>query len=88
LVELHGGACVICDYSRCIASLDFHHKDPATKLFNISQKGHCRKWTEVLDEANKCILVCKNCHGEIEAGLISDKEVEQIKNAIFSLDSL
>jgi hypothetical protein len=22
------------------------------------------------EEANKCVLVCANCHGEIEAGLI------------------
>jgi hypothetical protein len=22
------------------------------------------------DEAKKCVLVCANCHGEIEAGLI------------------
>lgn len=40
--------------------LDFHHIDPATKKFSI---GHdYRKKEVILEEAAKCICLCRNCH--------------------------
>ena len=68
LVEAFGGKCQICGYDKCQEALQFHHIDPSQKQYGIAQKGHCRKWDEVVLEAGKCILVCANCHVEIESG--------------------
>jgi hypothetical protein len=69
LVEEAGGRCQVCGYDRCIVNLCFHHVDPATKAFGItSARG--KSLAAYREEATKCVLVCANCHGEIEAGLI------------------
>lgn len=51
-------------------ALKFHHKDPAKKDFSIAG-NHCRAWSVVVKELDKCVLVCSNCHDEIHEGLIS-----------------
>lgn len=69
LVEEAGGCCVICGYDRCVAALEFHHLDPATKLFALSRQGVTRSFEEAQAEARKCVLLCANCHAEVEAGV-------------------
>ena len=69
LVKMFGGKCNICGYKRYIGSLDFHHKDPSTKSFALSVKGLCYSWDTIIKEAKKCVLLCKNCHGEVENGV-------------------
>jgi DNA-binding transcriptional ArsR family regulator len=70
LVERAGGACQICGYQRHPAALQFHHLDPDAKSFTVSRQGHTRAYAEVAAEADKCLLVCANCHAEIEVGFI------------------
>jgi hypothetical protein len=70
-VELLGGACMICSYDTHPGVLDFHHIDPKTKAFGISSDGLSRSWESIERELKKCILVCANCHREIELGIIS-----------------
>jgi hypothetical protein len=69
LVEEAGGACCVCGYKRCIVNLGFHHVDPRTKSFPMSMRTG-RSIAAFREEAKKCVLVCANCHGEIEAGVI------------------
>jgi hypothetical protein len=69
LVDEFGGACFVCGYARCVGNLHFHHVDPASKSFGI-QMGMGKSLAAYRREAAKCVLVCANCHGEIEAGLI------------------
>jgi hypothetical protein len=71
LVEAFGGKCQIpgCGYDKCIEALEFHHLDRATKSFAISEKGHTVSFDRALAEARKCVLVCANCHAEIESGV-------------------
>ena len=64
-----GGKCVVCGYKRYVGALDFHHVDPKAKSFGISIKGLSYSWASIVEEAKKCVLVCKNCHAEIESGL-------------------
>jgi len=70
LVELAGGKCIVCGYSKCIRNLTFHHVDPSKKCFAISTAGQGKSMDKLLEEVKKCIIVCCRCHGEIEDGLI------------------
>lgn len=68
-IEYKGGKCEICGYSKCIWALEFHHINPELKLFEIGNNTF--SWEKNQKELDKCILVCANCHREIEsAGFI------------------
>ncbi|HEX5893584.1 MAG TPA: HNH endonuclease signature motif containing protein [Solirubrobacterales bacterium] len=69
LVEEAGGCCAVCGYDRCIINLHFHHVDPKKKKFPITV-AIGKSLATLREEAKKCVLVCANCHGEIEAGLV------------------
>ena len=69
LVELRGGSCLACGYSKCIAALEFHHRSPDQKHFPLSKENLLKKWPVVLAEAEKCDLYCANCHRELEDAL-------------------
>ena len=43
--------------------MDFDHRDPDTKVLNIS-KVHIYGKQKLLDEIEKCDVVCSNCHRE------------------------
>ena len=60
-------SCEACDESREWV-LDFHHKNPNEKDFQIS--GKSISWDKIKNELEKCILVCSNCHQEIHTNLI------------------
>jgi hypothetical protein len=68
LVEYKGGNCQVCKYDRCIDNLTFHHLDPSKKDFQIS--GTSKAFETLKAEVDKCVLLCKNCHGEVHAGLL------------------
>ena len=63
-IKIKGGKCEKCGYDKCIGALQFHHIDPQNKKFGLSQNGNLHSWEEYLKEANKCILLCANCHAE------------------------
>jgi len=69
LVEEAGGKCRLCGYATYAGALQFHHVDPSTKEFSVSQNGVTRSLERALAEARKCVLLCANCHAEVEAGL-------------------
>jgi transposase-like protein len=69
LVDEAGGACALCGYDRCLAALQFHHIDPSEKSFALSHGGLARSLERAREEAQKCILLCANCHAEVEAGV-------------------
>ena len=70
LVEEAGGCCTLCGYARCVGALEFHHVDPAQKSFGLGSRGVARKIDVLREEARKCVLLCGNCHAEVEAGLV------------------
>lgn len=69
LVSRAGGCCQLCGYDRHPAALHFHHLDPSTKEFLVSRNGVTRSLAEARVEADKCVLLCANCHAEVEAGV-------------------
>jgi 5-methylcytosine-specific restriction endonuclease McrA len=68
LVAEAGGCCGICGYDAFLGALEFHHVDPLTKRFGLAERGLTRSLEEVRAEARKCVLLCSNCHAEIEGG--------------------
>jgi 5-methylcytosine-specific restriction endonuclease McrA len=69
LIEEFGGKCCLCGYCKCRHALQFHHINAAEKKFGISDNTPLRSYHALQEEAKKCILVCANCHAEIEAGI-------------------
>ena len=59
-INMLGGVCSMCGSKN---NLQFHHRDRTIKSFSI---GKLMNYAEdkVLQELNKCVLVCKSCHIE------------------------
>ena len=69
IVNAMGGKCQCCGYDKCVASLDLHHLDPTEKEFGLGGiRANPKSWEKIVPELRKCILVCRNCHGEIHYG--------------------
>ena len=68
LAQEAGGKCVRCGYDRFIGALQFHHVDRKTKRFGLAARGSTRGIRALREEARKCVLLCANCHAEIEHG--------------------
>jgi hypothetical protein len=64
-IKRRGGRCEKCGYDKCIAALQFHHRDPSTKSFGLSCSGVTHSWQDFWAEAVKCDLLCANCHAEV-----------------------
>jgi predicted transcriptional regulator len=69
LVALKGGSCQVCSFDEYEGALEFHHIDPATKDDKLSKLTRSKLSKEIIDEINKCVLVCSVCHKMIHAGL-------------------
>jgi transposase-like protein len=67
LIAEAGGQCVLCGYDGHPAALQFHHLDRATKAFTM-RDGGTRSMARMREEARKCVLLCANCHAQVEAG--------------------
>ena len=70
LVAEAGGRCAICGYDRCVWNLHFHHVDPDAKSFAMTM-GSGKSIAAYRAEALKCVLLCANCHGEVEFGVLA-----------------
>ena len=68
LVAEAGGACSRCGYSRTMRALHFHHLDPAEKRLELNARGVALPLDTLRAEARKCVLLCSNCHAEVEEG--------------------
>ena len=71
LVSLFGGRCCICGFDAFQEALEFHHIDPSTKSFGLTDSNAVIKALEKqLEEARKCVLLCANCHRGVHAGYL------------------
>lgn len=66
LLEKHDFKCSNCGYNKNIFALDFHHINPDEKLFALDSRNlTSRKIEEIFLEAEKCQVLCSNCHREL-----------------------
>ena len=65
MVDYKGGKCQKCGYDKYIGALEFHHLNPEEKDFTLSHLKIYSINQVVIDELDKCILLCSNCHREI-----------------------
>jgi hypothetical protein len=86
LVSEAGSRCVLCGYDRHLGALHFHHLDPREKSFGIARNGHTRGIAEARAEVSKCVLVCANCHAELEAGLATLQDRAQASDVAQSVE--
>ena len=72
MVDYKGGKCVKCGYDKCISALEFHHLNPNEKEFTLSHLKNYRFDEIIMNELDKCDLVCANCHREIHYELLKN----------------
>jgi hypothetical protein len=66
LIQQKGGGCERCGYTANQAALAFHHLDASIKSFQIDLRSCSNtSWETLVAEAQKCQLLCLNCHAEI-----------------------
>lgn len=58
------------------SQLHFHHIDPKSKEYAISSM-RCNSYETIIEEMNKCCVLCKNCHFMIHNGVISIDDCER-----------
>ena len=63
--DLKSNGCAICGYNKCIDALEFHHVNPEDKKFNLEVTSMMVGDEKLVNEINKCIILCSNCHIEI-----------------------
>ena len=73
-VEYKGGICEHCGENRQWL-LDFHHIDPNSKDFILSDRQNY-KFETLKPEMDKCLLLCANCHRNIHKDM---GEIEKVK---------
>jgi hypothetical protein len=71
IIELKGGKCIRCGYSKCNDALHFHHREPELKKFELSRTEILNHTFDIiLEEVNKCDLLCANCHAELHSSVV------------------
>lgn len=62
--------CSMCDET-APECMDLHHLDPSKKEYAVSKiLWQIGSWNKFMQEVDKCIVVCGNCHRKIHSGRI------------------
>ena len=83
-ISLLGDKCEICGETHYY-KLCFHHKNPEDKEFTI-KIGKKNRWSKILKEIFKCVLLCRNCHNELHYKLRNNSDTIYSKNKIKFLE--
>lgn len=60
-----GGCCQKCGYNKCFGALHFHHTNKKNKIGEVSVIFQNNGYKAAKKEAQKCLLICANCHAEL-----------------------
>lgn len=79
-IKFLGGACILCQNTN-IKHLSFHHLYPKDayyskerKLYNLTNNFFKSKFSTVQSELSKTVILCHNCHAEVEDNQHSEEE--------------
>lgn len=75
-VKVHIG-CQVCSEREAVC-LDFHHRDPSTKLFLVSGQHTGYRLGRIIEEMLKCSVLCSNCHRKVHAGILSTDDIASV----------
>ena len=65
-IKIDIGRCNLCGYKEHPEILQFHHRNKELKRFQLSTGNlGSYKWETILEEIDKCNLICPNCHSLI-----------------------
>ena len=79
-INLKGGSCIKCGYNKNISVLEFNHL--CCKLFPLDLRNLSnRNKKDLLDELDKCELLCANCHREYHN---PELNIEKVTNLLFN----
>lgn len=64
VISLKQKPCTDCGVKYPHYVMDFDHRDPKTKISTVSMMANFHSYSKekILEEINKCDLVCANCH--------------------------
>ena len=68
-LDNRGGKCIICGYNKYSGALHLHHLNSEIKEFTINLKGCSRSIKRILEESEKCVVLCAVCHAEVHASI-------------------
>lgn len=69
ILHAKSGGCVLSGETEPCC-LSFHHRDPASKEFDIGNAySRCFSLSRLNRELAKCVCLCHNCHAKLHAGL-------------------
>jgi len=57
-----GGVCIDCGGEFHPVCMDFDHREPMKKSYNIAAMLNTHSLGRIMEELDKCDLVCANCH--------------------------
>jgi len=68
IIAAFGGKCGSCGYDRCETNLILHliDKDDKTDKAPSLHSLPTTSWDNLVGRAKKCILLCRNCSGEVK----------------------
>ncbi len=82
MIEMRGGECEICGYNKNISSLHLHHNDPKIKKFELNSRTLANKSLKhILNEFEKCSLLCANCHSEFHH---PELNIDNVRNKLLT----
>jgi hypothetical protein len=76
--------CQLCPESESIC-LDFHHIDPTKKDRSVGEMfRYGPSMKQLMDEVDKCVVLCANCHRKVHAGIAQLAEQPPCKGKVES----
>lgn len=78
--------CCSCSYDYDTSALEFHHIIPANKLEDIPKLIATGDYDSILEEFDKCAVLCSNCHNIIHNSM-EIKNITDVAKSLTSVDT-
>jgi hypothetical protein len=66
---LKSDGCLLCEEQE-LCCLDFHHIGEKRLAISAAVAHHTHSIESIIEEAKKCVVLCKNCHAKAHAGVV------------------